>query len=81
VRIELLLFAQLKEAFGREREVLDIEEGGTINDVVALLRVRKEWERVAALPLTFAVNETAVPGNHALRHGDRLALLTPFSGG
>ena len=81
MRIEVLFFAQLKDALGRDREVIEIEDGRTIDDVVASLRERREWQRVAALPLTFAVNEAAAPGSRALRHGDRLALLTPFSGG
>lgn len=79
--IELLLFAQLKDAMGRDRDTLQIEEGDTIDDVVARLRQRAEWQSVAALPLTFAVNDMAAPGSCVLRHGDRLALLTPFSGG
>jgi molybdopterin converting factor small subunit len=81
MRIELLFFAQIKDALGRDREVLEVEDGRTIDDVVASLRERGEWRPLRALPLTFAVNETAAPGIRALRHGDRLALLTPFSGG
>ncbi len=81
MRVELLLFAQLKDALGRDREVLEVEDGQTIDDVVTTLRERAEWRQVAMVPLTFAVNERTAPGNRSLRDGDRLALLAPFSGG
>jgi molybdopterin converting factor small subunit len=79
--VELLFFAQLKEALGRSHEVLEVAEGQTVDDVVGLLRDRSEWRSVASLPLAFAVDERIVGGDHELRDGDRLALLTPLSGG
>lgn len=81
MKIEVLFFARLREALGGGREPIDLEDGGTVRDVVEVLESRPEWSRVRGLPLTFAVNEEIVGPDHLLRDGDRVALLTPFSGG
>jgi molybdopterin converting factor subunit 1 len=81
MRIELLFFAQVREALGRDRESLEIEEGNTIEDVLTLLRQRPGWPSVDSLPLRYAVNERIVEPEHVLSDGERVALLTPVSGG
>jgi molybdopterin synthase sulfur carrier subunit len=81
ITVELLFFAQLRESLGKDREVLELEEGCTIDEVAALLKSRAEWRSILSLPLTFAVNEQVVSGAHTLRDGERLAFLTPVSGG
>ena len=81
MRIEVLFFAHIKDALASEGEILELETEKTVNDVVASLRGREEWSDLASIPLTFAVNEDFVDGDHALREGDRLALLPPVSGG
>jgi len=79
--ITVLLFAQLREALGTDSAVLDVEEGETVRAAVDRLLARCEDTRLASLPLSFAVNEEHVGGEHELRDGDRLAVLTPVSGG
>jgi molybdopterin converting factor small subunit len=79
--IEVLFFAQLKEMLGQDREFLEVTEGKTVDDVMSSLRQRREWHGIASLPIVFAVNEEMVAGGHVLRDGERLALLTPLSGG
>jgi molybdopterin converting factor small subunit len=81
VKIEVLFFAQLREAVGGGRRSLEVPGEATVNDAVEVIRAWPEWESVAELPLTFAVNERVVGGGHRLQHGDTLALLTPISGG
>ena len=81
MKIELLFFAQIKEAFGNGGETIEVSEGATVEQVVETLRGREQWEMVASLPLSFAVNERIVDGRFTLSPGDRLALLTPISGG
>ena len=81
MKIEVLFFAQLKEAVGCDTKTLDVNNGATVDDVIQVLRGLSEWSSVASLPLSFAVNERLVIGSHALQNGDRLALLTPISGG
>lgn len=81
MKIEILFFAQLRDAVGCDSKLLDIAEGSTVDDSLAAIRKWPEWSAVSVLPLTFAVNERIVDGRHPLREGDRLALLTPISGG
>ena len=43
IEIELLFFAQIRDALGAGRETLAIERGATVEDVVARLRARDSW--------------------------------------
>ena len=79
--VEVLFFAQLKEILGSDREVIELEGAATVSDVVKLLSRLPAWPDVDRLPLAFAVNEEWVDETRPLRDGDRLALLTPISGG
>jgi molybdopterin converting factor small subunit len=80
VKIELLYFAQLRDAFG-DGDTMVVNSDATVGDVVATIRGRDEWRAVKDLPLRYAVNEVVVDENTALRDGDTLALLPPVSGG
>ena len=79
--IEVLFFAQLKDAFGCERKKLSLEDRATVNDAIEALKGSPEWDQVRMLPMLCAVNERMVSADHRLQDGDRLALLTPISGG
>ena len=79
--VEVLFFAQLREALGIDRKTVVIDDGKTVSDVVEKLGNLPHWTDIASLPLRVAVNEEIVDGDYVLRHGDRLALLTPVSGG
>lgn len=81
IRVELLFFAQIREAVGHRSERVEIEDGTTVEDLVNVLRRRPEWRAVESLPLRFAVNERVVDSGYTLCDGERLALLTPVSGG
>lgn len=81
ISIELLFFAQVREALGTENETIRVQDGQTVDDVVSSLRDRAGWGVVESLPLRYAVNEKVVSGEHTLRDGERLAILTPVSGG
>ena len=81
MKIEVLVFARLRELAGTDREVLDVDDGDTVKAVVKRLFQRQQWSGAASLPLRFAVNEEFVTEDQELHDGDRLALLTPVSGG
>lgn len=81
MKVDVLFFAQLRDAFGCDSKSVDVEVGATVADVVEILKGAPEWDWVARLPLTFAVNERVVDQSHELSDGERLALLTPISGG
>lgn len=81
MKIELLYFAQIRDAFGAAGEQLVVDEGATVDQVVSVLAGRDEWQKVASIPLSYAVNERIVNGDFALSDGDCLVLMTPISGG
>ena len=81
MKIEILLFAQLKESFGTDSASVEVNDGETVRDAVDRLLERLDDPRIGSLPLSFAVNEEFVGADYRLREGDRLAVLTPVSGG
>jgi molybdopterin converting factor small subunit len=81
MKIEVLFFAQLREAVGESRRVIEVEGSAVVSDVMSVIEKWPEWRAVSSLPLTFAVNERVVDAGHRLGDGDRLALLTPIQGG
>ena len=81
MNIEVLFFAQVRESLGTDRKSLTVSPGVTVAEVLAHLAESPEWQTIKRLPMRFAVNEQVVDTTHALRDGDRVALLTPVSGG
>ncbi len=81
MNIEILFFAQLRDSFGTQCASMRLTPGDTVEAAVEQLAAKPEWRTVQALPLTFAVNEEVVGRSHPLKDGDRLAVLTPVSGG
>ena len=83
--IEVLYFARLREAFGRERERVELP--GDIRDVAALtawLRRRGDaWERelAAGKPVRIAVNQDMAGAGTPLADGDEVAFFPPVTGG
>lgn len=81
MQVEVLLFAQLREALHTGRVRLSLDTGATVKDVTRVLSDRSGWQEVSSIPLLFAVNEEMVGEDHVLGGGDTVALLTPLSGG
>lgn len=81
MRVEVLFFAQLKEAAGKERLSLDVEEGTRVQDLVTKLMKEPNFSQCRSLPLVYAVNETFEGVEKELADQDRLAIMTPVSGG
>ena len=81
MKIDVLLFAQLKEAAGKERLSLELEEGTRVRELAEHLMSGPDFYRLRGLPLLYAINENFVSQEDLLREGDTLALMTPVSGG
>ena len=79
--IEVLFFAQLKEAMGCAKRSVDVEDGATVDGLVAMITAWPEWKPVCHLPLVIAVNERVTDTNQRLKDGDTVALIPPVSGG
>jgi molybdopterin synthase catalytic subunit len=81
MQVRVLFFGMLKEAAGRETELLPLSEGATTASVTqhyaASLNLPAElWPSLAV-----AVNQQYSSRDHALVEGDEVALLPPVSGG
>ena len=81
MKIDVLLFAQLKEAAGKDRLSLYAEEGVRVRELVERLMNGPKLYELRELPLLYAVNENFVSQENLLRDGDTLALMTPVAGG
>ena len=81
----MLYFARLREAFGRERE--QVELPGDVQDVAGLtawLRSRGEpWGRELApgKPVRIAVNQDMASADTPVGNGDEVAFFPPVTGG
>lgn len=80
-RVQVLLFAVLRERVGAASLALTLPDGATGEDLLDALErdhpALRPYRRVVRL----AVNETYVPNHARLRDGDDVALITPVSGG
>jgi len=79
--IQILLFASLKDALQRTQLALDVPEGATISEALALLSER-EPQVARFLPhVRVARNLEYAASDDILQEGDELALIPPVSGG
>ena len=80
MRVRGLFFASYAEAFGRAEQVLDLADGATVADCVAVIRADPAASRVPPSPLV-AVNQRYARPETGLAEGDEVALIPPVAGG
>lgn len=81
IRVQLLLFAVLRDIAGTAEEPLELPEGVRARDVWAELRQRfPRLEQYTTPPMT-AINEAYAAPDTVLKDGDQLAFIPPVSGG
>jgi molybdopterin converting factor subunit 1 len=82
VRVNVRLFATLRERAGASSIEIELPERATVDDALSVLRERVELaDALARLPVRVAVNREYVEPAAALHPDDELALITPVSGG
>ncbi len=81
MKIKILLFAHLKEEFGRADLVWDASDGETVGSVVEKFALCHKVNSLQSTPLLYAVNEAFTDKTKVLKEGDTLACLAPMSGG
>jgi len=79
IKVEVLFFARLRELFGTNSLVLDVEESQTVAEMA--LHLIESRPELASVPMRFAVNDEFVDGQRVLRDGDVVAVVHPVSGG
>ncbi|MBI3145624.1 MAG: molybdopterin converting factor subunit 1 [Pseudogulbenkiania sp.] len=83
MKLNLLYFARLKDAFGRDSETLD-SEATTVGALLAELRTRGDaWTEELAEGRVFrvALNQELVTPDAMLSAGDEVAIFPPVTGG
>ena len=81
MKIEVLLFAQLKEAYGSGRLWIEVPGNAKISDAVSIVIGEASLRSFSGLPLRYAVNEEFQAADVSLNDNDRFALLSPVAGG
>jgi molybdopterin converting factor subunit 1 len=81
VKVDVLFFGVLKEFFEADRDVVELSEGATVGDLVAVLRDGGEPNPALWNSLAVAVNQSYADAAQVLHYGDEVALLPPVSGG
>jgi molybdopterin converting factor subunit 1 len=81
MRCEVLLFAQLAEAVGKDHLTIDLPDGAAAGDAIEVLA--KGHAEIARMreALAIAVNERYGDAATRLGDGDTIALIPPVSGG
>lgn len=81
MKIRVLFFAQLKEVFGKEESLTEVQEGTTAKDLAQSFIRQANSRQLESLPFLYAVNERFESGDKKLRDQDVLAIMTPMAGG
>ncbi len=82
MRVEVRLFASLREAAGSDRIAIELAPGASVGDALEVLaRVPGLGEALAATSPTMAVNRDYADPATRLSPDDELALVPPVSGG
>jgi MoaE-MoaD fusion protein len=76
VKVDVKLFAMLRERAGADSVEVELSEGATVGDLLAELA-----ELIGAMPVRAAVNREYAEAARPLAAGDEVALIPPVSGG
>jgi molybdenum cofactor biosynthesis protein MoaC/molybdopterin converting factor subunit 1 len=82
MRVEVRLFAMLREQAGTEHLALELERGATVADALRALAGREALRLpLESMSVAMAVNREYAGPDTRLQAGDELALIPPLSGG
>ena len=81
MKCEVLFFAQLREAIGRERLSVELADDATVNDALEALAQKYPAIKSARKTLAVAVDERYQALSTRLTDGCTIALIPPVSGG
>jgi len=81
MRVNVLLFASLREAIGKSSIALDLADDATVRALIATLGETYPALAPRLPSVKVAVNREFAEPEQELRDGDEVALLPPFGGG
>lgn len=81
MKVTVLLFAGLKDALGRDRVEVEVEDGADAGSLWSA--IEENWPQTSDYRgrVAFAVGDCLVPATESLEDGSEVALLPPVSGG
>jgi len=81
MQCQVLLFAQLAESIGKDRIMIELSSGATVNE--ALNELAQKHETIAKMrkSIAVAINEQYCNTETEINDGDTIALIPPVSGG
>jgi molybdopterin synthase catalytic subunit len=81
MRVTMLYFAAARERAGRSSETLELPDGATAGQALALACEKHPALQAVAGKLRIAVDQDFAQGDRPLREGAEIALIPPVSGG
>ena len=81
MQVRVLFFGILKDIVGKAVDVIDLPEGASVREVLALYEVQVPSLKPSMPSLALAVNQQYAGPDTKLGPNDELALLPPVSGG
>ena len=85
MRVTVLYFGVLRDQFGVRDEMVEVETGSSVGELVSVLLARTSNHAMVTeqlrRSLAVAVNREYCSPVHVLHDGDEVALLPPVSGG
>ncbi len=79
--VTIRFFSVLREAFGAGVAEVELEDGTTGKDLIALLADNNDTFASLKDVVRLAVNDEYVENAELLKDGDDIAIITPVSGG
>jgi MoaE-MoaD fusion protein len=81
MRVRVLFFGVLKEIIGKSVDLIDLADGASLRDALALYESQNPRLKESLPSLAVAVNQEYSGPDTKLRENDEIALLPPVSGG
>ena len=81
MRVRVLFFGVLKEMIGKPVDLIDLPDGASVRDVLALYESQNPHLKESLPSLALAVNQQYAGPDTKLKPNDEIALLPPVSGG
>jgi len=81
MKLNVRLFAMLRERAGRDSVEIELPAGATVADAILALREQPGLELLDRLPVRLAVNRQYADPGQQVAAGDELAAIPPVSGG
>ncbi len=81
MQVRVLFFGVLKEMIGKPVDLIDLPDGASVRDALALYESRNPHFKESLPSLALAVNQQYAGPDTKLKPNDEIALLPPVSGG